>query len=120
MVENVMLRTSVAPEEMHIIDHWNALTKGDLHFNIRGLKMAAPASRDSGKITTSVGNTAINWGVWQSVCCQIMIETYGWTFEQCVATIRSEGGIHYGRFASLVEGDDNVAAVNDEVFMRIM
>jgi len=49
-----------------------------------------------------------------------MIEAYGWSFEQCIATIRAEGGIHYGRFTSLVEGDDNVAAVNDEMFMRIM
>jgi len=105
-----------------MLDTWNALTFGDLNAKYCGIKFAGKASRDSGKITTSLGNTILTWSVIQMCFIEYLMDKQGYTFEACLDIIRTYGGLHtqehMGDFA--VEGDDNTVVFKDRALIEYL
>jgi len=61
--ESELLKRCLPEGHLHMLDLWNGLTFGDLAAQYCGVRFHGKASRDSGKITTSLGNTILTWSV---------------------------------------------------------
>jgi len=93
VMESMLLKRCLKPSQWCMLDTWNALTYGDLNAKYCGIKFAGKASRDSGKITISMGNTILTWSVIQMCFIEYLIDKHAFTFEQCLDIIRNYGGV---------------------------